>query len=157
MKYRILNKEELTHLEDELKQFLIVNGVHGAEWERLNKEDADKAITLVELFSDSILQKVYEKVNVLEFRTVDSAVLFRFDEHTVRLISIQRKPETVADLSTPEGIHEALVYRLAELEFFRSEKKYTIDRESEVHKLIEQGCLLSDTTLWESLDKLIAR
>ena len=154
--YRILTSDELTHLEEELKQFLIVNGVHAEEWGRLNQEDPDKAIALVELFSDSVLQKVYEKVTVLEFRAIESALLFNFGKESVKLITIQRKTDSRVDLSTPEGIHEALVYKIPELEFYRSEKQYTIQRELEIHQLVEQGCLLSDQTLWDSLDKLTA-
>ena len=47
MKYRMLTTEELTHFEEDLKQFLIVNGVHGDEWEQMNRETPDKAVELV--------------------------------------------------------------------------------------------------------------
>ncbi|WP_430405394.1 DUF6495 family protein [Fluviicola sp.] len=43
MKYRILSDEELQHLEGDLKAFLIINGVHGEEWAKLNQEDPQKA------------------------------------------------------------------------------------------------------------------
>ena len=57
MKYRILSNEELSHLEEDFKHFLIVNGVHAEEWEALNNNDVDKAVQLVEVFSDTVLQK----------------------------------------------------------------------------------------------------
>jgi hypothetical protein len=38
MKYRRLTQEELTHLEGDLKAFLIINGIDGEAWEKLNQE-----------------------------------------------------------------------------------------------------------------------
>ena len=44
MKYRNLTLEELKHLEEELKQFLILNHVYAEEWETLNKENPTKEL-----------------------------------------------------------------------------------------------------------------
>lgn len=101
MKYRMLSTEELAHFEEDLKQFLIVNGVHGDEWEQMNRETPEKAIELVGLFSDTVLQKVYEKIRFLEFRSADSCLVFHCLSDRMLLIAIQgTKPEV--DLSTPE-------------------------------------------------------
>lgn len=37
MKYRRLTQEELTHLEGDLKAFLIINGIEGEAWENSTK------------------------------------------------------------------------------------------------------------------------
>jgi hypothetical protein len=73
MKYRILSDEELAHLEDDFKQFLIVSEVHDDEWREMNKKDSEKALSLVRLFSDTVLQKVYEKVKFIEHRSPNAA------------------------------------------------------------------------------------
>jgi len=101
MKYRILTDSELAYLEEDLKHFLIVNGVHAEEWERLNKEEKEKAIQLVEIFSDSVLQKVYEKMSFIEFRSVDSCMVFNCLPDKMELISIHKKSNSTVDLSTP--------------------------------------------------------
>jgi hypothetical protein len=44
MKYRRLTQEELTHLEGDLKAFLIINGIEGEAWEKLNQESPEKAL-----------------------------------------------------------------------------------------------------------------
>lgn len=155
MKYRILTNDELSHLEEDFKHFLIVNGVHTEEWERLNKEDIQKAIDLVEIFSDTVLQKVYEKLQYLEFRSVDSCMVFHFLLEKVELISIQKNAASTIDLSTSEGIHEALVHSFSNLTFFQSEKKYSDYREQEIHRMFEQGCLISSSEFWNSLKEVI--
>ena len=155
MKYRILSNEELSHLEEDFKHFLIVNGVHAEEWEALNKNEVDKAVQLVEVFSDTVLQKVYEKIEYLEFRSQDNCMVFHFGEDKIELISIQRKVNSSVDLSTVESIHDALKKQATELTFFKSEKSYSKEREAEIHDMIEQGCLLSSSQFWTALSLTI--
>ncbi len=155
MKYRILSDEELQHLEGDLKAFLIINGVHNEEWVKLNRDEPQKALELVELFSDQVLQTVYEKVKFLEHRTPDSCIVFHFGEQEQELIAIQKKPETSVDLSSVDGIHEALTKTPDNLSFFTSKKNYTDPREMEIHWLIEQGAVLSDAIFWDSLKKIL--
>ncbi len=156
MKYRLLSNEELEHLEMELKQFLIVNGVHAEEWLQINKTEPDKAVRLVELFSDSVLETVYDKIKVLEFRSPESCMVFHFHENKVELISIQRNKDSQADLSSPESIHSSLINYSHELSFFKSEKEIQSKRNLEIHRMIEQGCYISTTEFWESLKLAIA-
>lgn len=155
MKYRILTSEELSHLEEEFKQFLIVSGIHAEEWEEMNKSDVSKAIQLVEIFSDTVLQKVYKKINFVEFRSEDSCVVFSCQEDKMELISIQGKNGVQVNLSTPESIHEELKNNLTNLQFHRSEKKHSLTHELEIHHLLEQGCFISSKEFWEFLLKII--
>lgn len=153
MKYRLLTDEELKHLEEELKQFLIVNHVHKEEWERINKEQPELAIELVGLFSDQVLQRVYENISFLENRTKDSCFVFHCDKKQINLIAIQAKKENEKlDFSTPESIHEALTKYSKDVGFFRHSKPYTKSREEEIHQLIEQGCVKSSESFWNSLE-----
>jgi hypothetical protein len=155
MKYRVLSDEELQHLEGDLKAFLIINGIHGEEWEKMNREEPLKALALVELFSDQVLQTVYEKVRFLEHRTPESCLVFYFKENEQELIAIQRNSASALDLSTIDGIHHALSNHLNELSVFTSKKDYRSVREEEVHQLIEQGAVLSSEDFWSSLQKII--
>lgn len=151
MKYRILTNEELQILEKDFVAFLIVNGVEGEMWAKINQEEPDKAIELVELFSDTVLQKVYEKIFYLEKRSEDSCMVFHVGEKEMQLIVLSRKSESTIDLSTPELIHDALTNKLAELEVFSSKKAINKTHELEVHELITSGCVLSDKSFWSSL------
>ena len=155
MKYRILTDEELNHFGDELVQFLIVNGVHGEEWENLNKEYPDKALELVEIFSDQILQKVYEKIKVLEFRSADRLFVFYLGTELIGLIGFQTDEMSTAGFSTPENIHKTLSGTFEGIKYFRSEKGYQWDRETEIHKMIENGCVPSTEEFWRSVQELI--
>lgn len=155
MKYRVLSDEELQHLEGDLKAFLIINGVHGEEWAKLNQEEPQKALELVELFSDQVLQTVYEKVKFLEHRTPDSCIVFHLGEMEQELIAIQKNPGSAVDLSSVNGIHEALTKKTKDLSFFTSKKNYNDSREMEIHQLITQGAVLSDAVFWNSLKEIL--
>ncbi|MGV3631971.1 MAG: DUF6495 family protein [Bacteroidota bacterium] len=154
-KYRYLNDEELKHLEEELKQFLVVNHVYKEEWEQINRENPDKALELVGLFSDNVLQTVYEKIRFLEKRTPGSCFVFHFTPEEIQLKVLQVENPGKADLSTPESIHEALLHHSNDLSFFKSSKKYSTSRETEIHQTLEQGAAVSTAGFWEMLEKLI--
>lgn len=157
MKYRMLTHDELIHLDEDLKHFLIVNGVHDTQWEALNRDSPEKAAELVGVFSDTVLQKVYEKLEYLEFRSPDACLVFRCGKESMTVIALNRRRDAaIVDLSTPEGIHNALVNHPDSLTWFRSEKAYISIRELEIHYMIEQGCFVSTADFWESLQQLFS-
>jgi len=147
----MLTDEELTHFSEDLKHFLIVNGVHSEDWEKMNLEAPDKALELIGLFSDTVLQRVYENIKYLEFRSPDSCMLFYLGQEVIHLISIQAKTGTSVDLSSPEGIHVSLVQQPESLSFFKTTKTYHVSREDEVHGFLEQGCVPSSQEFWDSM------
>jgi len=155
MKYRILTLEELEVFAEDFKQFLIVNGVHAEEWEEMNKNNPKKAVKFVELFSDTVLQKVYEKIKFVEFRSENSCMVFKLNKENIELISISAKEGREISLETPENIHEALVNSPDELTIFKTQKTYSKERELEVHEMISQGCVHSDESFWDSLEKVL--
>lgn len=142
--------------DEDFKHFLIINGVKNEDWLEMNKSNQDKAVELVELFSDTILQKVYEKVKYIEFRSVDSCMVFFFDKDEIELISINVKQGSDADLSTINSIHHSLISKINELTFFKSSKLYKTNREHEIHAMIEQGCFISNEEFWLKLNELIS-
>jgi hypothetical protein len=155
MKYRILSKEEREIFDEDFKHFMISNGVTNEEWLEMNQSNPQKATELVELFSDVVLEKVYQKIEYLEFRSENSCLVFHCTPDSIKLISIVPKSGKKVDLSTPESIHQALIHQFSDLDLFKSEKKYSTLRELEIHKMVEQGCLNSSKEFWDALMQLI--
>jgi len=89
VRFRKLNFEELTSLEKEFKEFLIINHIHDEEWRDLNKEAPEKVSALVEVFSDTVLLKVYGKISYLEFYGEDILSFFKIDKEWINSIHIQ--------------------------------------------------------------------
>ena len=147
--------EELEVFEEDFKQFLIVSGVHAEEWEEMNLSNKEKAVQLVEVFSDSVLQKVYERIQFLEHRSKSSCLVFKLNKENVELISIHTKGDSDLSLETPESIHSAFQENAEALSVFKTEKSFEKTRELEVHKLLQQGCLQSSELFWKSLTAII--
>lgn len=153
MKYRILKDQELMDLEPQLKQFLIVNGIHDEEWRKINLEDADKAIELVQIFSDQMLQRFYESVEYLEKRTSDRCLLFHCQKDRMEMISFSLKEKGQYDITDTEQFQEALETPENFEEYIVGTKEYTTEREIEVHEMIEQGCRPIKGDLWNFFSK----
>lgn len=155
MKYRLLSDDELKVFEEDLKHFLVVNGLENDTWTELNKNDPAKALGVIELFSDTVLQKVYENIKFIEHRSKNSCMVFHLKEKEIELISINGKPGSTVDLSTPESIHDALVNNSGELNIFQTKKNYSKEREVEIHEMIASGCVNSSEAFWILLQKVI--
>ena len=154
MKYRLLNAEEMEIFDEDFKYFLIANGVKNEDWLEMNKSNRAQAQTLVELFSDTVLQKVYEKIKFIEHRSPGSCMVFKLGNEQIDMISINAKSDLV-NLSTPESVHEALSTNDQALTMFRTSKKYSKNREMEIHEMLQQGCVNSSEAFWISLQKLL--
>ena len=89
----------------------------------------------------------------VEFRSENSCIVFELGKENMRLISLNRKPESTISLATPESIHEALTQHVDQLDIYQSTKNYTQERESEVHQLLTQGCVPSSKDFWTSLEQ----
>jgi len=150
----MLTKEEMDIFNEDFKHFAVANGVSNEEWIEMNEHFPDKAAQLVAVFSDVVLQKVYEKVKFIENRSKSACLVFRLNNETIDLISLSTEDESM-DLSSPEGIHEALVNNSSQLSFFTFSKAYNKNREMEIHEMIEKGCVNSSEAFWNSLQKVI--
>lgn len=156
MKFRLLNQEERAAFNEDFKHFLIANGVSNEEWLEMNETKPQKAEELVAIFSDTVFQKVMEKMKFLEMRAKDSLLVFKCNKEEIELIGINPKsPEAEIDLSTPESIHESLSTKAQQLQFFKHKKAYSKEREIEVFEMIENGCVPSHEAFWMALDKSI--
>lgn len=156
MKFRLLNKEEREAFDEDFKHFLITNGVSNEDWLAMNEANPEKAQELVAIFSDTVFQKVMEKMKFLEMRAKDSLLVFHCEEKEIELMGINPIPGAVdIDLSTPESIHEALQNKAKSLQFFKHKKAYTKEREVEVFEMLENGCVPSHEAFWMALNKSI--
>lgn len=154
MKYRTLSDDELIHFESDLKAFLILNGIDGSVWEKINQDQPEKARALVDLFSDQVLQTIYERIEYLEHRSKQSLLVFHINQTNMQLIAIHTENPQI-DMSSTLGIHNALLQHIHSLEFFQSEKSFETAREMEIHRLIEQGAIPSTRDFWNQLNDFL--
>ena len=155
MRFKVLSDEELQANEQELIQFLIVNGIDGPLWEKMNQEEPAKAVTLVELFSDIVWERLLTKTNYLEFRSSNKLFVFHCGPEEIELLTLQSDFPQV-DFSTPERIHASLLEFPDQVTCFTQKKSYDPTREDELFRMIQQGCVRSTDTFFNALKEVIS-
>jgi hypothetical protein len=151
VRFRKLDFEELTSLEKEFKEFLIINHIHDEEWRNLNKETPEKVSALVEVFSDTVLLKVYGKISYLEFYGEDIWSFFKIDNEWINSIHIQVNNSRY-DL--PKQIDEILTYP-EKFKVHKGKKKLVNFKEDEVHQLVLKGCIVGIEDSWNAIENLL--
>lgn len=158
MKYRRLTLDELQELETEFVRFLAANTVTSDEWTSLKTTAPDKAERLIELFSDVVFDKIIDKIEYLEHRTKSDLKLFKCGEARIELIGIKVIGADRIDFTQQQTAEEMLgKFRVApngSVKMFTAEKGYKNgDRPQELFKMMQDGCLIAQGELFESLRK----
>lgn len=153
VKYRRLTLEELKELELEFKQFLITHSIYDQEWREINKDQPEKAQDLVDLFSDLVLEKAYSQVSYLQRISAHEMDSFFFNEKNATWIALRAKSQEINFLS--ETWKENILGNLQQLECFSADKIIE-NKPQEIFRLLNQGCVLGDETLHNSLKALIS-
>lgn len=152
MRYRMLTDIELNELSDDFTQFLVIQGIDDSSWRKINIEEKEKATKIVEVFSDTVLFKVYSKIKYMSYVSDKVFSLFKIDDSDIDLILIK-------------SIHQDLVFRekdaLGDLlnsnqgkwEIYSSSKSFGEKITDEIHKLSIQGCQISSEKTWEGFSE----
>ena len=144
----MLTEEELKALSDDFTQFLVVQGVDDVTWRKMNIENEEKAIEVVEVFSDTVLHKVYSKIQYMSYISDHVFSIFKINKTSIDLILIK---STDASLIFQD---EATLYSLLNSnsgawELYSSSKELGDKLTDEVHKLTTQGCQISSKEIWD--------
>ncbi|MEQ8415493.1 MAG: DUF6495 family protein [Imperialibacter sp.] len=153
-KYRTLTREELTALEKEFIDYLIVNGITADDWEKLKKETPAKANKIVDLFSDVVFEDVLRKTEFLELRTRTHIMTYQCLQDKIVLCGMHGGE--AGDFTDPAFLQKALDSPPSDIELFTSEKRYNTAREEELFLMLSNGHLVSDGKLFKTLALVIA-
>ncbi|MFT6716775.1 MAG: hypothetical protein ACJA0Q_001423 [Saprospiraceae bacterium] len=154
VKYRRLSDGELKELEQEFKQFLIANGVHNEEWVKINKEQPDEALNLVDMFSDLVLEKSLEQIKYLIHATKEDLKVFWFQKKQARLVAL--KSNTQAIRFTTETWMSEIPEHFSNVECFTSEKQFEEkERSKELFALIKAGAQVSSEQMFKIVHELV--
>ena len=158
MKYRRLTEAELDEVEPQFVRFLASNQITADDWKKLKTESPDKVERLIEIFSDTVFDKVLEDVEYLEFKTPHDLKAFHFSEDKTVMNGLKVEGETEVDLTeqmSPQQLSQQLQLTGAKLKLYTAEKEYKESRKMEIFKLMEGGALISRSgTLFKSLEKM---
>jgi len=145
--YRKLNLDELKMFHQEFAEYLAVNGIDADFWEKIKKEDTEKTNKILDEFSNVIFNSILLKMEYVQFVTQGSAKYFYYGKEKAVLIGLEGKEIDFRDRkSILEGASNGIKY-------FKTEKKYTKNREVELFEMLRNGCEPFDGKLFKDLIK----
>jgi Family of unknown function (DUF6495) len=155
MKYKRLTSEELNALEKEFIHFLAAAQITGGDWEKMKKNEIEKAEDLLDVFSDMVYEKVLGKIHYLEFIEKNTFTVFNCELDKIQLIVIKVKENSTLDLSDENVFANWNEEHTAAIRIAKSEKKYSETKELEVFQLLQTGCLITDKKRFDLLNSLV--
>ena len=152
-KYRRLTASELADLESQFVQFLVANTVTAADWTHIKQREPQKAIQLIDIFSDTVFENSLNKVEYLKFKAAKDIKVFKCSKDKIILLGISVEPDSPVDFSDEVDLPKLLLNHEG-LSVYRAEKKYNGDRLREIFEMMEGGALISDGSLFAILEKI---
>lgn len=152
MRFRMLTETELDELSDDFTKFLVVQGIDDELWRKINTENKEKATQIVQIFSDTVLTKVYSKINYLSFLSDDVFSLFKIENNTMHLILIKNTNQETG-FKGVNDVYSTLKKGVNHYELYTSSKILKEKLLDEIHKLSVQGCLVSSKKIWDSFEE----
>lgn len=156
-KYRLLTMEELQSLEKEFVEFLVLNGIVADDWEKIKKEDPDKALKITDLFSDAVFEQVLRNVKYLQKTTKKELFVFECLKDKIKLIGLSAVSIEEADLTNADYVEKAIEQPPKGFNIFNTEKEYAKVREIEIFEMLKSGALVSDEKLYTVLQRSLEK
>jgi hypothetical protein len=156
MKYRRLTLEELNDMETEFVRFLVSNTVTADDWEKIKKENPERAEGLIEIFSDIVFDKVLEKVKYIEHRSRYDIKTFRCLEDKIELLGLKVSSVAGIDFTQSQTLENMLAYLkyapAGSVQMYSAEKAYKDNNpKKEIFSMLENGGAISDGKIFEAL------
>lgn len=139
LKYRSLTEKELKELEPEFKQFLIVNELYDSEWRELVANNPHEAQSFLDLFSNIVLEKVFNKIPGMVQIGKDFIAVFDFQGVIWNFYFFQAADQQALHSCAPENFLVFIQKNMQELRLHKGTKKSTDQKAAEVHALISKG------------------
>jgi len=134
MKYKRLTNEELQALEKEFVNYLAAAQITASDWEKMKKDELQKAEELIDVFSDMVYEKVMGKIKFLEYRDKKTLNIFNCREDEIVLVGLRVSENSPLDL-TSDHLLAGWDMNDEKIGVIKSKKNYVKERGLEVFEL----------------------
>lgn len=155
MKYKRLSTEELQELEKEFIHFLSSAQITAQDWEKMKKNETEKANELIDVFSDVVYDKVLSKIKFLEYRDEKTLNIFNCENEKIILVGLRVKEHSSIKLDDLTVFHQWNESHTNAVNVIKTEKIYSKEREREIFELLQTGCLITDDNLFKLLNGMV--
>ena len=150
MRFRLLSDLELEELSKDFTQFLVVQGIDDETWRKINKENREKALQIVEVFSDTVLLKVYSKVKFMSFTSEKVFSIFKIKKDRIDMLLLKSKDSKLV-FNSSEPLKNLLTDSIGKWELYSSSKNLGDKVPDEVHQLTLKGCQVESQENWDAI------
>lgn len=157
IKYRRLTEEEFELLESDFVRFLASNSIQAQDWQKLKSDSSDKVDELLDIFSDTVLEKVYEKAEYLIIVKPTELHAFKIGKSSAKLIGVRFKSPKLNLLAKNEL---EVVFDSEKSFLFHNPALFSLKKENdkpkpeEVFFLVKQGADVVDNKWFDLLKAL---
>jgi hypothetical protein len=150
MTFRRLNTEELAALEKPFINFLVANTITGDDWAKMKAQEPERASKMIDIFSDFIFEERLRKVHFIQHQEPKELRLFKCGGDKMELIGLQVASDSPIDFTRHSDLSK-ISPDTEGVNIYRAEKKYTRGREREIFEMLDNGCRISEGSLYEVL------
>ena len=154
MLYRRLTIQEFEALEAQFIQFLSVNSVTGADWEKMKLQNPNRMNRLLDQFSDVVLGSVIDRVKYLVQIGKNALMVFNCNIEHIDIVGITT--DTEANFDQYKKLEEALnaLPNNVKIQAFSHIKTYLKSRDVEIFELLESGCQITEEAIFNQVSAL---
>lgn len=145
VRYRRLSSNELRLLEQPFIRFLAAQSIPAGDWERIRDNESERYNELVDLFSDTVMEKTLHNVKILEQRNDRRIVFYRFSAEEAELIGLEFDEVPGFDLAGEFRLEELIEYlgkKEVRYSLIHGKKQYSTDRSKEIFAIMQQGAVI---------------
>jgi hypothetical protein len=152
VKYRYLTFQELDVLEEDFNNFLYTKGMNNYEWCILQDYYSVEALGLLEQYSDKIFDGMISNVNYLEHRSEKQLKAIECGEDQMTIIGIEVPESSNIDLTDIQSLKMISGNDFKGYRSYKRTESYPIEREQVIFKMIESGCYVVDSSIFNTLN-----
>lgn len=153
-RFRLLTANELQELEPEFKQFLIVNELYDKEWRQLAAQDPQKAQSFIELFSDIVLEKTYQKAQGLAQIGQDFIALFLLQDEKWQLLQFKFENGQLQKKLELNELFGFLKTHWSNAQLMKGSKPSPSNKPESVHQIVQNGAQILGPRMCQQLQEL---
>ncbi|CAG5085620.1 DUF6495 family protein [Parvicella tangerina] len=148
MRFRRLTTEELHALEKEFIDFLAVSGIEAHDWEQFKTSNPDFCEEKIDEFSDVVIGTILSKAKYAEHKSSSDWLLFKLHENEISVIIIHSDQIDLLKDELNEVNMQAVTIN-------KTSKPYTPNKEDELFKMMQQGCVITDGKIYDLIDRQV--
>lgn len=141
-------------VEDDFSNYLYDHGFNQFEWRVLQDQNSDQALSLLGEYSDQLFDRMVKDVKYLEFRSDRHLRVIECHKDYMVSIGIELPERSIIDLTNIESLKEVDPNEQYPYKCFKEKRPYNTDRDQDIFDLIESGCYVVDSFVFEQLNLL---